>query len=111
MTTPSEYSSEHEIDSPSHIVYVTPPDDMPIQRPHPLCQVTHPPNNQESLQSSLMSHLSTVLLSVNETEVISSAQALCELVRQFLNSLQDEQKMKLSEDEFTNDPLMQKVCI
>lgn len=62
-----------------------------------------------TLQSSVMSHISTVLLSENETDVISSAQVLCELVSQFVLSLQGQQKVNLSEDEFTNDPLMQKV--
>ena len=62
-----------------------------------------------TLQSSVMSHISTVLLSENETDVISSAQVLCELVSQFVLSLQGQQKVSLSEDEFTNDPLMQKV--
>ena len=73
----------------------------------PKTQVTKA--SKDSLQSSLMSHLSTVLLSENETEVIGSAQVLCELVSQFVVSLQGQYKVTLSEDEFTNDPLMQKV--
>ncbi|XP_019863877.1 PREDICTED: diacylglycerol kinase eta-like [Amphimedon queenslandica] len=64
-----------------------------------------------TLQSSVMSHISTVLLSENETDVISSAQVLCELVSQFVLSLQGQQKVNLSEDEFTNDPLMQKCSV
>lgn len=82
-----------------HLVVVTPPEDLTLDVQGWV----------ESLQTSIMSHLSTMLLSENECQVIGSAQVLCEVVRQFVTSLQGQKKMALSDDDFTNDPLVQKV--
>lgn len=84
-----------------HLVVVTPPEDLTLDVQGWV----------ESLQTSIMSHLSTILLSENEGQVIGSAQVLCEVVRQFVTSLQGQKKMALSDDEFTNDPLVQKVSL
>ena len=84
-----------------HLVVVTPPEDLTLDLQGWV----------ESLQTSIMSHLSTILLSENEGQVIGSAQVLCEVVRQFVTSLQGQKKMTLSDCEFTNDPLVQKVSL
>ena len=82
-----------------HLVVVTPPEEFTLDVQGWV----------ESLQTSIMSHLSTILLSENEGQVIGSAQVLCEVVRQFVTSLQGQKKMTMSDYEFTNDPLVQKV--
>ena len=79
------------------MVVVTPPEDLPFNKKLWL----------ESLRDSVMSHLSMVLTADQcETQVISSAQMICEVVRRFLMSLQ---KLQLDDDEYCNDPFMQKV--
>ena len=65
--------------------------------------------DSQKLQTSILSHLSTILLSEEEGQVVGSAQVVCQCVREFVNSLKEEHKSQLLPELVGNDPLMQRV--
>lgn len=84
-----------------HIVVVTPPQES----------IKDSLKLAESLQTSVTFHLSTILLSGDEEQIISSSQVLCQLVKHFITSLQDQQKQTLTTNEYHEDSLMKKCSI